>query len=237
MSQRSTDPPLADLEATNPQELAYRLQGLLSPAAIRRDCSPPTVDLGLPLAEGLRSRASVRGGQIQHRDFKYSTNISLPPQQLARLTEIGHRLNGLIVPVTGGEVRRDANSRIRAKLAWSAPHDALVQFALDKKLMDVEFIALAEQISVNANHPTVFDMINEVAVAPGDVMFDIVRWQTETAGIAMHMQYYFQATGFIAAGAFKGTYDARYVSSFPLLPGLRMEMELGGDFNVLIDYR
>jgi Type I restriction enzyme R protein N terminus (HSDR_N) len=237
MSQWPTDPPLADLEVTDPQELASRLQSLLSPAAIRRDCSPPMVDLAQPLAEGLRSYAAVCGGQIQHRDFKFAINTSLPPQQLAQLNEMGRRLNGLIVAVTGGVVRRDENSRIRAKLAWSAPHDALVQFALDKKLMDVEFIALAEQISVDPEHPTVFDMISEVAVAPGDVMFDIVRWQTQTAGIAMHMQYQSQATGFIADGAFKGTYDARYVSSFPLLPGVRMEMELGGDFNVLIDYR
>src|SRR5688572_22355059 len=55
-SQASTAPPLVDIQVTDPMSLAEQLRGVLSPAAIRRDCSPPIVDLGKPLAEGLRSR-------------------------------------------------------------------------------------------------------------------------------------------------------------------------------------
>ena len=40
-SQKSTDNPIVDLVVSDPLALASQLEGLLSPAAIRRDCSPP----------------------------------------------------------------------------------------------------------------------------------------------------------------------------------------------------
>ena len=139
--------------------------------------------------------------------------------------------------MTGGEVRRDEQSRIRAKLVWAMLHDELLRFALDKRLMDVEYMALAEQISADIERPTVFDVVGEIKVDAGEAMFDVVRWRTETAGLAMQMRYHGQATGFIDESTFKGTYEARYESSFPLLPGMRMEMRISGDFNVQIDSR
>jgi hypothetical protein len=237
MSQRSADPPLADLLVTEPLELASQLTGLLSPAAIRRDCSPPVVDLSLPLADGLRSYARIRAGQIRHREFQWSANLPLSLPQRAPLDEMGRRVKGLVIPVTGGEVRRDETSRIRAKLVWAMPHDELLRFALDKKLMDVEYLALAKQISADIENPTVFDVVGEVKVGAGEALFDVLRWKTQTAGVQMDMLYQGQATGFIEQSMFKGVFDARYECSFPLLPQFRMAMRMAGDFSVEIDPR
>ncbi len=65
-SQKSTDNPIVDLVVSDALALASQLEGLLSPAAIRRDCSPPRIDLGFPLADGLRSSAIIRGGRIRY---------------------------------------------------------------------------------------------------------------------------------------------------------------------------
>jgi hypothetical protein len=59
------------------------------------------------------------------------------------------------------------------------PHDELVRFAIDKKLMEVEYLALAEQISAVRETPTVFDVIGEVEVKEGETLFNLMQWGSE----------------------------------------------------------
>lgn len=237
VSQASTEAPLVDLPVMDPQSLADQLGGLLSPAAIRRDCSPPPVDLGRPLAEGLRSRAEIRGGQVRHEQFRRSSNIPLPGEACDRLNEMGRRLSGFCVAVTGGTMRRDDMSRIRARLQWSMPHDDLIRFAIDKKLMDVEYLALGDEISTARDAPTVFDVIGEVEVKEGETLYNLMQWDTERAGVAMKMRYSGRATGYIADYVFQGAFTANYYCDFPALPLLRLDMEIVGTFHVEIDGR
>lgn len=236
-SQTSTEPPLVDLPVSNPESLAEQLSGLLSPVAIRRDCSPPVVDLGKPLAEGLRSRAEIRGGEIHHELFRWSSNFQLSDEQVNHLNEMCRRLSGFRVTVTGGTVHRDDGSRIRAKLTWSMPHDELVRFAIDKKLMDVEYLALGDQISAVRESPTVFDVIGEVEVKEGETLFNLMQWDSENAGVAMKMRYTGQATGYIADYVFQGAFTAQYYCDFPALPFLQVSMETVGTFRIEIDDR
>jgi predicted type IV restriction endonuclease len=63
-SQRSTDEPLVNIDVSSPHELAERVRGLLSPASIKRDCSPPIVDLRRPLVDGFRANANITGGVL-----------------------------------------------------------------------------------------------------------------------------------------------------------------------------
>jgi hypothetical protein len=58
-TQRSDEPPLIDLPVEKIDGLAKALENTLSPNAIRADCSPPKVDLEMPLAPGLRSSATI----------------------------------------------------------------------------------------------------------------------------------------------------------------------------------
>ena len=64
------------------------------------------------------------------------------------------------------------------------PHDEMVRFAIDKKLMDVEYLALSDQISTNAECPTVFDVIENVEVEEGEPVFNMMQWDTENAGVS-----------------------------------------------------
>lgn len=234
-TQRATDPPLVDLPIVDAASLAEQLGPLLSPVAIRRDCSPPKVDLAKPLAVGLRSRADITRGEIRHEHFSWSSSLQLPAQSVWQMEELRRRMQGLRLTVTGGFVMRDDTSRIRARLTWSLPHDDLLQFVIDKRLMDLEYLALGDQISADRELPTVFDMIGSVDVNAGEQLFDIVRWETQTAGLPMKMRYTGTATGFIDDFVFRGAFDAKYYCDTPAAPGFKIQMETGGTFHIEVD--
>jgi hypothetical protein len=236
-SQASAEKPLIDLSISDAGSLATQLAGLLSPAAIRRDCTPPIVDLARPLAAGLRSRVPIRGGLIRHEQTTWSANIPLPTGEVQRLDEMCRRLSGLRIAITGGTVYRDSGSRIRAKLQWSTPHDEMLRFALDKRLMDVEYVALSDEISIDPAAPSVFDVIGNVNVTQGETLFNIATWETTTAGISMRMRYTGRAVGFFEENMFRGVFSAHYYCDPPLLPMFRMEMETAGAFEVIVDER
>ena len=231
-SQKSTDSPIVDLTVSDPQAMATQLQGILSPAAIRRDCSPPRVDLGLPLADGLRSSANIRGGNIRYATCQWSSNTQLPSNVVEQFNEICGRLIGFRVTVTGGTVARNDQSRIRAKLSWAMPHDALLRFALDKRLLDIEYVALAQQIASTPDTPTVFDVIGAIKIQDGEQIFDLMRWRTETAGLATQLQYQGQAAGYIANRVFQGSLNVKYLCTYLALPSLQVHIDLEGVFSI-----
>ena len=237
VSRTAAEEPLLDLPISEVALVAKQLAGLLSPAAVRRDCTPPIVDLGTPLAEGLRSRAPIRGGEIRHGKTTWSANIALPAAQGEALDEMCRRLSGMRIAITGGDVYRDSESRIRAKLQWSMPHDEMLRFALDKKLMDVEYVALTDEISTDPEAPSVFDVIGDVEVRQGETLFDIASWETSTAGISMRMRYTGRAVGFFEENVFRGVFSAHYYCQPPSLPMFRMEMETVGTFEIVVDDR
>jgi hypothetical protein len=233
----ATDPPLIEVQVSNPNAVAEELRKVLSPAAIRRDCTPRPVDLGKPLADGLRSRAEIQGGEIRHEEYRWTCNMPFPPAAVSQLDEGARRLRGYRISVTGGSVWRDDQSRIRAKLTWSQPHDELLRFAIDKKLMDVEYIALADHISADPDAPTVFDVVGEVEVKERETLFNLVQWDTMVAGLPMKGRYTGRATGYIKNDVFQGTFDTHQYYDFPSLPSLRLEAEIEGTFQIKVDPR
>jgi hypothetical protein len=237
-TQKSNDLPRIDIGVSSAEALAAQLGNFLSPLAIRRDCRPPVVDLGKPLAAGLRSQARVIGGVIRYSDFAWESNIGMPAQFGTELDEMSRRMRGLRTDIKGGSVWRDGISRIRAKLDWGAPHEAILQFARDKELMEAEYVALNEVVSSDPACPTVFDVVGSVHVSEGDVIFDILRWDSHVAGLSTSMTYRGQASGCIKDNSFGGSFQAEYESSFPSLPfDLRLFMYALGTFQVDLDPR
>jgi hypothetical protein len=237
-SQRSTDDPLIDLEVQSPHALAEQVGGFLSPAAIKRDCSPPIVDLGRPLAKGFRSNARIIGGSIMYSDFVWESNIDLTNESKSQLDEICRVMGGYRAAITGGLVWRDETSRLRARLDWSVPHNGLLEFVQHKKLMESEYVSLHPVISNDPGNPTPFDVVGEITVSEGERIYDILRWNTQVAGIETSMTYRGQAMGYIREAAFLGSFQAEYESSFPSLPiDLRVSMYGLGTFEVHLDTR
>jgi hypothetical protein len=113
----------------------------------------------------------------------------------------------------------------------------MLRFALDKKLMDVEYVALSDEISTNSDAPTVFDVVGDVEVTQGETLFDVASWETSTAGVSMRMRYTGRAAGFFEGNVFRGVFSAHYYCQSPDFSMLLMEIETLGTFGVIVDDR
>jgi hypothetical protein len=228
-TQRSTDIPLIDLPVTSPTDLAQRLQSTLSPIAIRHDCSPPIVDMDMPLAAGFRSSAHIKKGSVNYKGFSWQSNVTLPADAAHQLNETCRRMSGMTVSATGGQIVRDKQSRIRATLDWAFPNEDLRKFAQDK-IGEMEYISLSPTISDDPANPTVFHVVGKVRIESGDSIFDIISWSTKVSNLDAVMAYAGQATGFLKDGLFQGVTEARYEMRFPLIPGLQVVYTGQGKF-------
>jgi hypothetical protein len=230
------DGPLVTLDVESPEQLAEKLEGLLSPAAIRRDCSPPVVDLGKPLAEGFRSSANITKGVILYEVFECQSNFALPAPLAAKLEEVSRRMTNYRSIITGGKIWRDDTSRIKAKLDWNAPHDEMLRFVQEKKVM-AEFVSLDPVVSADPERPTVFDVVGSVRVKEDETLFDHHRWTTVVTTIETTMTYRGQGVGIIKDGMFVGSFLTEYESTFPAMPGRCLTMTGVGTFEMHLDGR
>lgn len=233
--QSSHEEPLVDLEVTTGEALAEAMMNLLSPAAIRRDCRPPIVDLGTPIAEGLRSSAKLIGGFVLYRAWEWAANVPLPPSEKARLDEMCRRMSSYRAAITGGRVWRDETSRIRAKLTWSAPEPTLMQFAIEKRLFDTEYVCLDGKMSRDPAKPAHFDAIGQLSVQQGEQLFDILAWRTQMAQLGADMKYQGHVVGVLEGEKFCGGFQAHMQATCPVAPGFMMVMFGWGEFEVDVD--
>src|SRR6185437_10033605 len=100
-SQTSNDKPLVDLKVDAPEALAKLLEGLLSPAAIRRDCTPPKIDFRAPLAPGYRGEVAIISGWNRHLAIDIETKLPLPSTILAGLRQQYAKILGIQSTVKG----------------------------------------------------------------------------------------------------------------------------------------
>jgi hypothetical protein len=141
------------------------------------------------------------------------------------------------IGITGGKIWRDENSRVLVKPEWSLPHDAIAAFAQNKQLMEMEYVSLSPTISSRGDAPTVFDVIGSVHIAEGETLFDMLRWDTTEADMAMSMSYRGQAIGHIENGTFRGDIQVEYDCSFPVDPSLSIGMYGTGSIEIVLDRR
>ena len=137
--------------------------------------------------------------------------------------------------IIGGKVWRDETSRIRAKLTWSAPEPTMVQFAIDKRLFDTEYVCLDGAMSHDPTKPAHFDAVGQLSVQQGEQLFDILTWRTQMAQIDADMKYQGQVVGVLEDAKFRGAFQAHMQATFPAGPGFIMVMFGWGEFEVDVD--
>jgi hypothetical protein len=221
-TQRSEELPLIDLPVLEISELAKQLESTFSPSAIRQDCSPPRVDLEMPLATGFRSSARIAKASILYDRFTWYSDSALSDQAAAILDETCRRMSGLRVSAAGGWIKRDERSRIIAKLDWVFPHDNLKNFAEQKHIADMEYICLTSKLSEDSSRPTIFHVVGKMNIEAGENVFDIATWTSKIADFDVVSAYAGQATGYLEAGVFHGMVEARYEFMFPAMPTVRI---------------
>lgn len=220
--QRSDESPIIDLPVECVADLAAALEGTLSPASIRRDYAPPKVDLEMPLAKGFRSTARLSDASILYDKFEWRSNVDITKEAEANLSETCRRMSGLRVSASSGQIWRDGRSRVVAKLNWNFPNDELRKFAETKQFLNMEYVCLSSTLSEDPLKPSIFHVIGDFNVDEGDTLFDLATWKTQVAGLDAVIAYSGQLTGHLASGAFEGVVEAKYETTFPVTPTVRI---------------
>jgi Type I restriction enzyme R protein N terminus (HSDR_N) len=233
-SQQSSDTPLLDILVDNVEHLVTRLTGTLSPSAIRREFKRPIIDTNQPLASGFRSRANILKGSVTTLDVQFnSDNLQFKQQfDIARAALIGRRTN-----IIGGEIWRDADSRIKARLEWDAPHEEMLGFIKDKNFNMFEFVCLTSEISQTCISPSLFDITANINISESESIFDPITCKTNLANTDLEMAYSGQCIGYLEGKNFKGEHVVCYDVKIPNFPQLKGEMIVKGNFNVEVDDR
>ena len=235
-SQRSDETPILDLEISSVELLKNQLEATLSPAAIRRDLRPAIIDINRPIAEGFRSRIAITKGSITSTEARVECNLP-SPTLMKNLEEAARSIRSRRSTIIGGEIWRDSDSVIKAKLIWDAPHEELLRFIDEKGFSMIEFVSLSSVVSQDASEPTIFDVAATVNVAKGERIFDIRQWQSVVSENAVNMTFYGQGEGHLVGNNFRGKHLTFYDCKIPALPQLEIRFIVKGTFNVELDTR
>lgn len=236
-SQTSNDQPIVDISIINPTQLADELRGLLSPEAIRRDCSPSIVDLNQPLAPGLRSEATVLRGYVEYESYTWESTMPLPPVATKPLDEMTQRMTGRRENMNGGRIYRDEKSRIHADLDWAVAHESLGQLIADENVMQFDYISLGPSLSNESKAPTAFDIVGRTRLEEGVNVFDTITWTQRQLEMETIMILRGQGTGHINGDIFDGQFQIEQQCTVPQVPNLMINFYAIGNFNVVLDMR
>lgn len=214
----SNDIPLLDIQVSTGEELAKAVESLLSPAAIRRDCGPPVVDLAKGLAKGFRSRVDILGGEMVHLNNWWEFPSVIPQQANDELVATGKRLVGTIASVKGGMIWRDDASRIRARLKWNLPHEGLASFMQQSKMEDWEYVCLDDVVSDDPEKPSVFEVLGAFRLEAGQPVFNVLRWSSVVMQLPVETTVHGQAAGFLLSDTFGGIARMEQIMRIPMIP-------------------
>jgi hypothetical protein len=235
-SQTSDEKPLVDLEVISGEELAKALSGLLGPLAIRRDCTPPKVDLRAPLAPGFRSEAAIVSGWNKQVAIDIETRLPIPQSEIDRQKAQYLKIVGMRSTIKHGRVWRDEASRIRVRLSWHPPHEDMKPLLEAARLDDFEYVCLGETISTNAENPSVFDILAAFELRQGQVAYDLLQWKTQVLGFDTSVAIQGQATGYLEGIQLAGIANFRSTSTIKGL-ALPIIVQFATEFSFTIDAR
>lgn len=235
MTQDHKEAPLIDVEVIEPKALAFEVRGVLSPPAIRRDFKPIAIDLGQPLADGLRSKAKIDKGIIKYTWCDWESNILMPPPAKAHMDGAIQLMKNQHTNVVGGDVWRDDYGHIHAVLEYAQFNDQFM--AMMRKGFREEFVSASSVVSTDKDNQTSFDIMGSMRIEKGDAVYDVTRWTTTQAMFQTNSTTRGTAKGYLDVLSFKGEFQTEIVIEFSVLPGAVVTIFGAGEFDLIIDQR
>lgn len=187
------------------------LANLLSPEAVARDFPSLEIDVGVPIASGLRSLARITNGVIR---LEHS-NLGFAP------------LNELQFGITFGAVERDETGRLIAFLSTLSPIRSLQQLNERLGLAQFEMISEDTDLSKDLDHPTVFSHGNTIILPAGEQVFDLFKWQHITLPMTVTCDVKAEARGVYNDRLFSGAF-----ASLTQYREFGLHITLSGSFEV-----
>ncbi len=186
----------------DPKALASALNGVLSPHSIRRDFKPSVIDLGRPLAGGLRSTAKIDKGIIKYTCCEWESNIQMPQKARAQIDGAVNLIKNQYTNVVGGNVWRDDYGHIHAMLEYAQFNDQFM--AMMRKGFKEEFVSSSSTVSTDKDNQMSFDIMGSMRIDKGDAIYDVTRWTTTQALFQTNSTTRGVARGYLESGVFKG---------------------------------
>jgi hypothetical protein len=221
------DKPLFEWRIPDTADVLPILRSFLSPEALQKKFSSP-VDLGKPLADGLRSRMKIVGG-----DVVYDEHIS-PDLQID-----AHRMNGMRQTVSGVGVERSQDGLIIAEVNLKSAFSTFDAINHAVGLGSFMFKTSDEYVSVDVEHPTLFTNLASVSAPRGLQVPAGFGVPAMDLPISFDCTCYTEAVGFVAEDRFKGTFLVEYdyridTHGLPIPLPPRARMTGYGHFDLLV---
>jgi hypothetical protein len=185
---------------------------VLSPESLKRDFPTYVLDVGLPLAPGLRSFAKVNNGWLTYTACR---------PQLPRTP-----LVGLKVHFSGGSMERTEGGRIALFLRVSSPYQQIDDFLRSMRFDVFEMESDGDVLSTDLNSPTVLRAVLDYQMPAGSRLFDISSGSPVVLSFEMHVLSRAVACGYFENGKFKGKMWCEM--QIPEVPQVNLE----GEFEV-----
>jgi len=187
------------------------LANLLSPEAIERDFAGIEVDVGVPIAPGLRSVARITNGVMNYE----RNSLNFRP------------LNELQVAITFGAMERNEDGKIVAFVKTSGPTRSLQELNERLGLAQFEMVSDDTQLSVSPDSPTVLRYANTITIPAGEEVLDISTWRKLKLSKNITCDISSAAAGYYKLGRFSGEFlsHLRYRE-------LGVDLSLEGSFEV-----
>lgn len=197
------------------EELRERLPilaNVLSPDSLKRDFPTYVLDVGRPLAPGLRSFAKINNG--------WFTYTACRPQ-LPRTP-----LVGLKVHFSGGSIERTEGGKIALFLRVSSPYQQIDDFLRSMRFDQFEMESDGDVLSTDPHAPTVLRTVLNYQMPAGSLLFDIPSGSPVILPFEMQVLSRTVARGFFENGKFKGVMWCEM--QMPEMP----QVDLEGNFEV-----
>ena len=190
------------------------LNNIVGPTALKRDFAKLTLDVGKPLAPGLRSFAKLVHGQMIHRTCK----PQLPGPNMIGIT--GHFSEGSIERIpTGG---------LLCYFKVSGPYVQLNDYAQAIGFEVIELTSSDETLSSDPHHPTRFSGEHDWTISRGSTIPDIMTGKSVFVPFDMCIQTRSVALGSLRNGKFTGTYDLQITIT-------SLRVAITGDFEAQLE--
>jgi hypothetical protein len=217
----SLDAPIMSWDFEDTEEVFLALANLVGPDAIRRKMALLKPDAGKPLGRGLGSEVQIIGGWIQYED-----HVSNHPL----LNLVMNDVNGLRLPITGGNVSRAEDGRLHAKLHTAKAMPMVGELSELLEVTDgYDFYAADELISTDQERPTIFQNLIH-SNAPAGTQMKVPGMGAIAAPFGFRFAATTEAVGFVDGDVFKGTMALDYQFAFvdmPVMVKAAMEAQFG----------
>ncbi len=185
------------------------IEGLLSPDSLIRTFPENTIDLGLPIAKGLRSSARIVQGFILYDSSSIGENI---------FTEI-------VTWIIDGSLKRTEQGTLVASLKATVPFRSIQELNERLGLSDFEMTSPEGELSTDPARPTPFVYDDSLVLPAGEKLLNISTWSRTELPFDVHYRVMARATGYLTDRAFQGKFQTK-------LQFLGRQIDLSGSFRI-----